>query len=111
MCGMLKQVMNRRCLREILVPCCLPPGRRTVARLVTGGDDGLPRVWDVASGKPLIVLRGHTHRVDDVDWSRNGERIASLSAQEATLKIWDAASGIFLFEIRGHNDGSLRLLP
>ena len=31
--------------------------------LVTGSNDNTIRVWDVATGKPLKILRGHAGRV------------------------------------------------
>jgi len=68
------------------------------ARLVTGGDDGLPRVWDAVSGETLFVLPGHIEDVAIVSWSADGRRIASQGL-EAVVKVWDAATGGLLFEI------------
>ena len=45
--------------------------------LVTGGSDGLPRVWDASSGDVLLTLPGHIEEVVIVTWSADGRRIAS----------------------------------
>ena len=66
----------------------MPDGKR----LVTAGQDGTARVWDVASGQQLLTLAGNTSTVTSVSASPDGKRIAS-SGYDGTLKIWDAAPG------------------
>ena len=52
-----------------------PDGRRAA----TGGEDQTVRLWDVASGRELLVLRGHTGNVSDVAFSPDGTCLASAS--------------------------------
>ncbi len=66
------------------------------------------RLWDVATGREALTLRGHTAPVGSVAFSPDGRRLAS-SDSEATLKIWDAASGREIRTFRG-GDGGLREL-
>src|SRR5262249_33745102 len=57
--------------------------------VLTGGDDGSVRVWDVNSGKHLRELKGH---VGPVTWLayRPGNRHQVLSAgADGTLRLWD----------------------
>jgi WD40 repeat protein len=67
--------------------------------LVTGGADGLVRLWDITSGEEQIVMRGHTTRIYSVAYSRDGRFIASNDDQ--TIRIWDAETGdeIYSFEL------------
>jgi WD40 repeat protein len=58
----------------------------------------LPRVWDAASGEPLLTLPGHVEEVVIVTWSADGRRIASQGL-DAIIKVWDAATGGLLFQI------------
>ena len=47
------------------------------------------RVWDVASGLEILILRGHLSSVWDVAISRDNNRLATASL-DGTVKIWDA---------------------
>jgi WD40 repeat protein len=48
-------------------------------------------LWDIAQGKPLARLAGHTDISDQLAWSPDGSRGASV-ARDGTLMIWDLAS-------------------
>ena len=49
------------------------------------------------------VLRGHEQRVTSVDWSSDGSRIATSSA-DGTARIWDPLTQAQLLVIRGHQE-------
>lgn len=74
-------------------------------RLISGGDDGCVRLWDVATGDLVLTLEGHSALVCSVAYSPNGW-IASGS-DDQTIRIWDAATGELLRLIHAH-EGSVR---
>src|SRR5262245_19944491 len=53
--------------------CVSPDGQR----LAAGGSDHMVRVWDAATGKELLALKGHTKEVTSVVFSADGKRLAS----------------------------------
>jgi hypothetical protein len=65
-----------------------PDGRRIAS---ASGDQSL-KVWDAATGRELLTLRGHTASVQGVAYSPDGRRIAS-AGNDGTAKLWDAATG------------------
>jgi serine/threonine protein kinase/Tol biopolymer transport system component len=54
-------------------------------------------------GATLYTFRGHSGWVWSVDWSPNGSRVASASA-DSTAQAWDAESGDHLTVYSGHTD-------
>ncbi len=60
-------------------------------------------MWDAATGKELLTLRGHSGDVNSVACSPDGKRLATASADQ-TAKVWDAATGKELLTLRGHSD-------
>ena len=71
--------------------------------LATGEARGEVRVWDVATGKPLLVLPGHTAWVRSVAFSPDGTLLASAS-EDRTIRFWDTPSGHCVNLLRGHDD-------
>ncbi len=70
------------------------------SRVVTGGSDGIVRVWS-ESGRLVRELRGHHRAVTRVAISPNGGLIAT-SSLDGTAKIWDAGTGRLLHTLKGH---------
>ncbi len=75
----------------------MPSGSRRMARIVSGSHDKTVRVWDAASGKELMVLRGHGGPVFAAGFSRDGARIVSGS-EDKTVRVWPARSKQELIE-------------
>ncbi|MFO0903682.1 MAG: serine/threonine-protein kinase [Pirellulales bacterium] len=71
-------------------------------RLVSAGDDGTARIWDVVEGPYITTLRGHSDQVSAVALSPNGQLVASAS-QDNTVKIWDRPSGEVLVTNKAHS--------
>jgi hypothetical protein len=59
------------------------------------------KVWDSATGKELLALKGHAGTVWAVAFSPDGLRLASAGLDQ-TVKIWDSATGRELFALKGH---------
>ncbi|MDB5601777.1 MAG: hypothetical protein JWN71_3821 [Xanthobacteraceae bacterium] len=70
-------------------------------RTIPKGFDTALRIWDVASGKQLRTLNGHTNQIQSVVFSRDGSRIVSGSSDH-TVKLWDAATGNVIRTFTGH---------
>lgn len=89
-----------------------PDGRR-VAVGAGGGGKGLLHVWDVATGKVVLVLDGFTDSVWDVTFSPDGRRIAAavgfylnrgLPAKPGEVRVWDATTGKEVYTLKGHTN-------
>jgi WD40 repeat protein/tetratricopeptide (TPR) repeat protein len=61
-------------------------------RIVTGGMDGLVKVWDAQTGKELKSLKHATH-VRSVVFSPDSKWIASGAGGPCVVKVWDAKTG------------------
>jgi WD40 repeat protein len=62
------------------------------ALVASGGDDGLVRVWEVATGKLVALLRGHTGMVSGLSFTPDGEKLVSGSS-DRTVRIWSPKTG------------------
>ncbi|KAJ9121879.1 hypothetical protein QFC24_004461 [Naganishia onofrii] len=83
--------------------------------LLTGGDDGVARVWDPArEGKdPVVELDdGLGGVVTAVEWSADGSA-AFVGGVDNEIKVWDLRKQEVLYTLRGHTDtiASLALSP
>lgn len=75
--------------------------------LVSGGCDRDVRVWDMASGQAMHMLRGHTSTVRCLKMS--GPNIAISGSRDTTLRIWDIKKGLCRHVLVGHQ-ASVRCL-
>jgi WD40 repeat protein/class 3 adenylate cyclase len=102
-------------------PAAISPDGRRMARVLRtsmGAKEGEKRsksfatsaveVLDVATGRLLHTLMGHTADVIRIAFSPDGRRIATASYDQ-TVKIWDPATGRELFTLRGHSAGVISL--
>jgi WD40 repeat protein/serine/threonine protein kinase len=83
-----------------------PDGRRLASACASYGwegqaDDGEVKVWDAATGKQILPLRGHSGAIHGVAFSPDGRRLAS-AGQDKTVKVWEAATGRVLWTSPEH---------
>ncbi|PZG52856.1 hypothetical protein C1I98_06690 [Spongiactinospora gelatinilytica] len=69
--------------------------------LATGSLDGTVGLWEVATGRRLTVLTGHTHYVGSVVFSPDG-RVLATSSFDGTVRLWDMTTMKLLTVLTGH---------
>ncbi|MEU9444038.1 TIR domain-containing protein [Streptomyces sp. NPDC048304] len=79
------------------------PAQGPGALLVTGGNDGVVRLWDPATGQGRRILRGHGRRIGTLSFSADGSMLAA-GGNDGVVRVWHAASGRRLRELTGHSD-------
>jgi hypothetical protein len=81
--------------------CFLPDCRQlaTASYTLPFGQDSVIHIWDVASGEPLLTLKGHTGCISGLAFSSDGQRLASASSDK-TVRIWDTVSGQELLTLK-----------
>src|SRR6185436_14180016 len=68
--------------------------------------DGTVRVWEVESGREMMVLRGHEDGVLAVAFSADSNRVAA-GGYDWTVRVWDRKTGKPLHRFEKHQ-GSVR---
>ncbi|MDR9404469.1 MAG: NACHT domain-containing protein [Halothece sp. Uz-M2-17] len=69
--------------------------------LATCNTDCRIRVWDVASGKLMLVCAGHQNWARSLSFRADGQVLASAGADH-TIKLWNLADGVCLKTLTGH---------
>lgn len=72
-------------------------------KLAAAGADRAVRIWEVATGKDLMVIEDHADWIFDLAWSPDGKRIATAS-RDKTSKVFDAEKKEVLATFPGHGD-------
>lgn len=73
-----------------------------VSQGVWGGAEHVLKLWDVASGKSLLTMAGHSSTVKAVAFSPDGRQALSGSVDK-TVKLWDIAIGKEIRTMNGHS--------
>ena len=71
--------------------------------VLMGSDDNTLKLWEVATGRCVRTLEGHTNRVTSVSISGDG-RLALSGSGDKTLKLWDVGTGRCVRTFVGHAD-------
>ncbi|PYI14033.1 hypothetical protein BO99DRAFT_485462 [Aspergillus violaceofuscus CBS 115571] len=56
---------------------------------------GIVKIWDFATRQCLRELH-HSNLLQKLAWSRDGQKVASVSKRDGTVRLWDLATGQFL---------------
>lgn len=72
-------------------------------QVITGSWDQSAKIWDVASGKVIHKLVGHTRAINDASFSPRGDRAVTAS-DDGTARVWDPQSGKMVLQLKGHTD-------
>jgi WD40 repeat protein len=80
-------------------------------RFVTASTDGTARLWDAATGKQILVFKGHADNITSVAFSPDDGRIVTGS-DDHTARVWDAGTGAPLLTLTDTNSvGSVCFSP
>jgi len=71
--------------------------------LLTTGDDGKARAWDLETGRATVVFAGHLDAITSCAVSSDGRRVITGS-DDGTARVWNA-TGRPLAVYQGHNGG------
>jgi S1-C subfamily serine protease len=70
--------------------------------LASGSWDKTIKIWNVATGKEITTLKGHSEKVTSVAFSPDGKNLASGS--DETIKIWNVATGQVINNLKVHSN-------
>jgi WD40 repeat protein/DNA-binding XRE family transcriptional regulator len=76
--------------------------------VATSSDDNTARLWEAATGKPLLVFSGHTDGVQGITFSVDGKHIFTTS-RDRTAREWDVSTGRQVRLFGGHTDNATNL--
>src|SRR5262249_51021586 len=65
-------------------------------------EDYTVRLWDVATGREVGTLEGHTGTVSNVAFSSNGSLLVSCGNNDQTVRVWEVSTGKQVQCLQGH---------
>src|SRR5205807_2107739 len=71
--------------------------------LASAAQDWTVRLWDGATGKEKIALKGHPEGAQSVVFSPDGKLLASAGGDKV-VRVWDVATGKETAVLKGHTD-------
>jgi WD40 repeat protein len=69
--------------------------------LVSGGQDGMLRMWNASGTREVRTIQAHSARINMLAFSRDG-KILVTGCRDNTAKIWDPSTGRELKKISGY---------
>jgi WD40 repeat protein len=81
----------------------LPGGRgKVMTATFAGHHPDVVRLYSVATGEEVAVLKGHTRPPSAVAFSLDGRRIVTGGSTDETIKLWDATTGEEIMTVGRH---------
>jgi len=78
-----------------------PDGRQ----VISGGNDKLIRVWDIASGKQIFTLSGQDDAIGAIAISNDGNYLFSGGKDNSnSIRLWNLKTKSLVWNLIGHND-------
>lgn len=68
--------------------------------LVSVGEDGAARIWDIETRSEVVSFEEHKLSVKHATWNQNGVEIATIgkSGNDASLRVWHSKTGQLLWQ-------------
>ena len=85
---------------SIIAPAFDPSGSRVVTASRSQAQ-AQAQIWDARNGRPLATLTGHQGPIRSVEWSPDGTKVITASA-DGTARVWSAGTGEELQTLAGH---------
>ncbi|KZV73961.1 WD40 repeat-like protein [Peniophora sp. CONT] len=105
-CEINDPTLNERNEPGCILAICLSSDARS---LVTGGRDGIIRIWDIHTRSLDLPLNRHKHSVVSLSYARNGTKLVSGSA-DGTIWVWDFICGTAR-DVAGEDSMSVAISP
>ncbi|HXJ61814.1 MAG TPA: serine/threonine-protein kinase [Verrucomicrobiae bacterium] len=70
-------------------------------KLATGTSDGILRIWDWASQRPLATWQGHSFSCDTATWSPDGSILAT-GGRDEIVRLWNPTNQAEVAVLKGH---------
>lgn len=85
-----------------LMACAFHPDGSLI---VTGGRDAVGRIWDLRSGRTIMVLEGHGGDVLSAEWSPVSGVEALTGSGDGTIRVWDLRNVRIKSTVPAHTNG------
>lgn len=72
--------------------------------MITGGEDGITRIWDIEEAVQLKALEGHTSVINCLAITEDG-KYCITGGGDGTARIWDIEEGVQIKVLEGHIHG------